>query len=901
MSFEWRPRVRKTTLEKVVLFSEINSWVTLKPGVIDFTHRCECRIAQGETKALTFRIPAGMSVTAVRAENVATWRFDPETGNLEILLSKPVAGNYVVTLATQIACEGLPYKTQFGVPVLVGADRQRGAVALSAPQAVQVRVDDSVSLSPMNAADFAPAVAKAMLEATQELTARRAFRYHQPQEVSLAVHAERVLPEIRVTESASLSIADERSVLSTRLALLVSKAGVFDIDLLLPEGYELETLTGPHVSHTDEPAAASDGVRHLVVHLTRQVLGETHLNAVIARSGRGVQTSLHVPRLQVTGAAKHTGRLHVAAERGVRLAVADHHGVDVLKPEEEGIRQPGVLLFSMLRPSWGIDLTTNVLKPVIKPIVLQRVDISEGMLQCRAFVQCRIENAGVKSFRLQAPDPSVTLTVTGRNISRVSRVEGSEVLWQVDLHSKEERLFPMTVSYQMPYNNEKQSVAITPLKVVGTDDQRGYVVIMCDGRIQVQAESEQVEGLKRDSPSNVPASFGAGDLSHAVLCYRAVRADYTLPLSVVRNAAADVLPASIEQLRMATVQAADGNHLTRLTARLQVGSLRLLRVAFPGGPVSLWTVLVDGKEVATSRTDDFYGIPLDEREEGVAVNLEVIYSGAMPAAGREMKLVAPRFEGVPLKDAQWQIFVHPGSRYYGFGGTMEQLDRPYETLSNYDYSLYYRRNNEERDQALVKAQKILTQGENMAKAGNQRQAREAFEQAYNYSVGQADLNEDARVQLRNLTRQQFKLGLVDRRNAVRVLNNIMEPDGAPAQAQQEGYHGGDFSNDYAQQVEQQLGSRENTALDIVAERMIDQQAAAAGVEKAIRVMLPEHGRQFIFHRDLKIDPAAELSITFKRMGSPARGWLTIAARGLAIFAGIWCLLALFSRRKVRIS
>jgi hypothetical protein len=291
---------------------------------------------------------------------------------------------------------------------------------------------------------------------------------------------------------------------------------------------------------------------------------------------------------------------------------------------------------------------------------------------------------------------------------------------------------------------------------------------------------------------------------------------------------------------------------------------------------------------------------LDDREEGVAVKLEVIYSGGLSAeakGGRERKLVAPHFEGVPLKDAQWQIFVHPDSRYYGFGGTMEPVDRPYATLSSYDYSLYYRRNNEERDQALEMAQQILTKGEQMAKAGNQRQAREAFEQAYNYSAGQTDLNEDARVQLRNLTRQQFKLGLVDRRNAVRVLNNIMEPDGAQSKAQQDGYHGGDFSNDYIQQVEQQLGSRESTALDIVAERMIDQQAAAAGVEKAIRVMLPEHGRQFVFHRDLQIDPDAELSITFKCMAPPAYRWLLTVARGLGLFAGIWCLLALFSRRK----
>ncbi len=64
---------------------------------------------------------------------------------------------------------------------------------------------------------------------------------------------------------------------------------------------------------------------------------------------------------------------------------------------------------------------------------------------------------------------------------------------------------------------------------------------------------EGLEGLKAESPRSIPATFGAGDLSDAILCYRTVRSDYELPLSVVRHESASVLPASISQVRMTSV------------------------------------------------------------------------------------------------------------------------------------------------------------------------------------------------------------------------------------------------------------------------------------------------------------------------------------------------------------
>jgi len=893
-AFSWRPRVRKTKLEDVVFFSEVNTFASMGSGVADLTHHVRYQIAQGELKALKLLVPDEMSVTAVKATGLATWSFDPETRLLEAILEQAVTGDFTLSVQTQVSSEGLPYTVTLGALQVQESARQRGAMAIAASETVQIRVDDSETVNPMNIEDFSSAVVKAALGSGRRdrVTIRRALRYSRPMAVAVSVHAEQVLPEIRVQEQGALSIADERIVLSTRISLAIAKSGIFSVRLGIPEDFDVETLSGKDVSHWDEIAPGDadvediGGGRGVTVHFNRRVNDKTEINLVVARMEKGIEALVTVPRVHVAEARKHLGRLTVTGERGVRMMVESHRGVDIKKASEAGITQTGVLVFDILRPTWAIVLKTDVMEPLVKPEVLQWVDLTEGMLKCQAFVNYKIENAGIKTFQLQSPLPNVALAVTGRNIARVHEVDEEKGLWQVELHNKVENAFAMTVGFQVPFNHEERRVNVLPLRTVKTEGQRGYLVVTCGGRVQVVPD-EGLEGLKVEDPRSIPGTFGAGDLSNAILCYRTVRGDYELPLSVVRHESARVLPASISQVRMISVLSGNRKLLTRLSLQLSVGDLRFLRMALPHPDDSLWTVLVNGKEVSTSRDGELYAIPLEEQEGQSVSSVEVVYAGSVAGGGvlRQHKAVAPSFEGLPLKDIEWSFFVLPQAHYYGFGGTMDVVPDG-ESMKIFDTDYYMAYNKKQREATLKKARDVLSAGEQMVRVGRQKEAKKAFQQALNYSLGQEDLNEDARVQLRNLTKQQFKMGLVNRRGAVRFRNNIIDEQEAQ---QMEGFQGGNFTQEYAQRVEEQLTSMDNDALDVVAEKMIDQQAAAAGVVKAIRIAMPEHGKELRFARALQVDPEGELSVSFKvSHGRPAH-WFGSFWPMLFIFAGFWGL------------
>ena len=153
-----------------------------------------------------------------------------------------------------------------------------------------------------------------------------------------------------------------------------------------------------------------------------------------------------------------------------------------------------------------------------------------------------------------------------------------------------------------------------------------------------------------------PDSFGAGDLSGALRCYRVLRPDYRLGLSVVRHAAAAVLPAQVEQVRLVTVLAGSGRLLTQATIALQPGSLRHLRVVLPTPSSRLWSALVNGGEAPVAREGGAGGETLSIALEGVAhealAHVALVYAEALPGAGLDgrRELLAPRFPDLPLRD-----------------------------------------------------------------------------------------------------------------------------------------------------------------------------------------------------------------------------------------------------------
>ncbi len=899
----WQPRERKTRLEQAVFYCDLQSYAVVAPGLVSVTHLARYQIAQGELQTLKFKIPDGMSVTAVTAAGLGTWRFDPETRMLDAIMDKPVSGDLTLVLVTQKPCEGLPYDAVLTMPSVEGAVRQRGSLALAAGNAVQVQTEEPKGMSAMNPGDFAVDAVQAALNSARYAEPpeiKRAFRYHElPAAVTL--HAQSVLPELRVSEQASLDISEERLVLSSRLEVTITRAGIFDLRLDLPEAFDIESLTGDEISHWDEVREGGHGV---IVHFQKQALGTRTINLVLGRMEKGVEAQIAVPRVGVRDAVKHVGTLAVSGERGVRFLTAQRDGVSEVHPREIGIEQPGYLAFRLLRPDWKVVLKTETLAPVVRADVLQRLDISEGMIRGHAMIQYKIDQAGVKTFRLKAPAPDVALAVSGRHVAKVTLADREAGVWEVELQGKVETRYALDVTYQQSCDPQAGALKVQPLQTVGTDAQKGYAVVFTAGRLQIKANATPT-GLHEDDARNVPATFGAGDLSDAILCYRTTKPDYALDLTVVRHVSAEVLPARVEHAWLTSVLADDGQMVTRVDMKLRVGTLRFLEVTMPADAQS-WSVFVNGAAAMPLKDHGKLMIPLEAARVAGEASVELTYAG-QAGAGRlfgRRQLQGPRFN-VPLTDVRWDLYAPPGRRYYGFGGTLtyRQPQRADGVIA-FDAAQYEAATRNAVLESNAKAEEVLRKGESLWKEGKQAQAKQALAEAVAFSQGQQGLNEDARIQYRNLMRQQAVVGFYNRRAALKKSRNVWdESDQQPSQKaepqvqpQAQQAQQGEWTAEYGRQVEQSLGQADADNLNKVADRMLEQQAAAQVRANPIRVTLPVQGVHLPFYRELQITPSSEMAVEFKTGSDRLVGWLMSAGAALILIGLFWTATRLYMPR-----
>jgi hypothetical protein len=903
VTLAWRPRARVTRLEQAVVYCDVESVAFVRAGVIDITALANYQVVQGEIRELKLRIPTNVSVTAVSAPALATWSLDPATRQLVAILARPVSDAFTLTIGMQAPCGGMPYAAVIGVPMVENVQRQRGQFALAAPESIllrlgEVKPGELEGVTPVNTSDF-PVAKNALLlvKMLDEEPLRRAFRYDDPALVRIALHAEPVQPEVRVAENASFSVGDERNVLSTVLDLTVAKAGIFSAKLLIPEGYDIETLTGRDVSHWDDARRAGQGVE---VFFQRRVLGATTLNMVLTRPQHGFPEQIDVPRVGVQDANRHTGHMAVAAERGVRLLVDEQQGVSVRKAEAGEKVEPTMLAFEILRPAWQVSLHTQVLAPALKPEILHRVELAEGMLQHRVYIAYRIENAGVKFFRLRVPVKDATLSVSGKNIARVVPLDndpeaGSGRVWQVELHGKVEDKYALTCFYQQPYDPASGGVTIGAFDVLGAARQTAaWLVVTGGGRVQVEPRGV-TEGLQAEDARGLPDIFGAGDLSGAIRCYRVLRPDYRCDLSVVRHDAAAVLPASVEKAQFVTVLSSSGKMLTQAMIDLKVGDLRFLKLQMPSPTCELWAALVNGAEVRASRDGDTLNIPLENLTVDKTTSVMFIYADRLDGntLGGRRTLRAPRFPDVPLRDITWNFFVPPEFQCTFLEG---DLDMPSVVASvkswgKSDYEQYNKSVNDNNRSVAVNNLQLVG---GLLSSGRQKEAQQALQLAVNSSQADQTLNEDARIQLRNVAQQQVKMGLVNRRSELRQEHNIFDEQTPQTQ---EGFNGGNFNPQFAAQVEEQLTAQDRTALDRVSRRIVDQQAAAAGQGAAINIAMPEHGRELSFVRSLQGEKGGTLKLVmeFSRPSVLARAQAFWPA--LVAFLAIWGLLKLLAAKK----
>ena len=864
--FAWRPLERQAAQEAVRFYAQDLALANVTPGLLQVFHIVRLQIAQGQVDRLTLDIAPGQTVTSVNGPQVGAWRFDPVEHRLEVRLSQPVTGSYAITLVTQSANAAVPYDVRLEPLVVQQALDQHSVMGLATEPSVYVVLDQHPAA--MNVQDYVREAGE-MVKVVPGLAAEQishAFRLESKGNV-VTGRVQAVQSEIRSQETARFNVEDDRLVYNSQWDIEIAKAGRFDIDLLMPEGFDIDALESPEVSHWDESTEADQ--RHVRVHFKHRLTGLVRLKLALSRAVAEVPDRLDAPRVTVTGGLKHTGYVVIGSEQGVRVSVASRQGVSEVNPAELGQTGQGLLAFQFLRPDWQLQLQTELIQARVTVQSLHVAKVTDGLVRHQHSLRYRLYHAGAKAFALTLPPEAVGVTITGPGIAR--REQSGPGQWRVELADKVyDQPYLMRVTYETRYNSADGNVPLVPIRCPDADLQQGYTAVFATDRVELAADSSDVMLRPADARS-IPEYFGAGDLSGAAMCYRSVSPQYSLTVRAKRHAAADQIGAEVLRTDLVSVVTASGQTINRVLLLLRAGSQRHLQTTLPEG-AAIWSLTVDGQAMQPSLRTTAGGrsallIPLPQQTSD-DVLVDMIYIASVPSAtpgaltadwsGRHT-LSGPRFD-LPLKNITWQVYMPQGFTYGDFGGTLTTARIP-ETgnILRYDMQTYQqqilevnRRNEQVAQQQQVRAREL-------AQKGDQSAARQALTKGYNFSIGNTALNEDIRVDLDNLLRQQAKVGLINARGRLR------QQTGAGADSQADSTiatQGQGFSPQQAERVESSLGQADSENLELITRRILQTQAAAETSISQIQVTMPTRGQVLRFDSPLQVEPAAEMAVIF---------------------------------------
>ena len=883
----WRPRARDTRLEPALFYADWHHLIIPTPGVLEGVHQVQIRPAQGELTELIFETSPGSTVTDVASPLVSLWRFDPSNNRLRVHLSPPQSRSFSLSILSQSTASPLPYDRTSGLLRVLDAAAQTGLTGIATGSEVQLESVSGPVSAPINLEDFPKDLTDRTAKRIPGLTLRRAFR----QETGLSgptLRAVAVEADVRAEVQQTLSLAEDRTVLAATLKLSILRAGIFKFSFPLPQGLEVESISGNTLSHWTE--TKSDTNRWINLHLKSRTEGRPDFSVSLAGPGIRSSTNWSVPKISVREATKQVGQLMLVPEQGLRLQIGGREGVTQQDPQQAGIRQKGVLLFRVLQSDWRLTLDLERVDAWTQVTSLQQVSIDEARVQVQANLQYEIENAGLKSLRVRLPRDVEGVRFRGDSVADFASVSPStnspSLDWEIKLHRRVNGRLLLHVLYSRPLPPAATNVTVRGIEALDVNLQRGFLSVQSANRLQltIQASPNQIQP---SDTQTVPRALSQ-DLPpiQGNTLFRVADPSFIAQVQLHRHGVARVLPARVERLTLTTVPSHDGALLTRAEMVLIPGDRRMLPITLPKG-AEYWSAFVGGSSARSWREADRILIPLEQPAKAVEPVTVEFYFSSPPLTPngrtRELALACPQFD-LPLENIRWHVYLDSQWEMKSWkGGLQFEESAPNDSKNLLDVDAYIERVTSSQKRQSQEAAQYLTLANSLLEKGDPENARRAFQNAYGLSQHDMAFNEDARVQLHNLKTQQALVGLNFRQSKVGgetrtdLTNTLsrLRSGLTPSYTQKE-----------ARQLIERNSPEDNAVQMRLVERLIQQQEATSANPTALQASLPEIGTRLSFSKSIQIGKQTELNLLLQlRPTTPDRskhGWVPIALIGLAL-------------------
>lgn len=515
---DWTPKAEGASGLEALATVQSQQQVSVDEGVVRTTTRLAYEISRAELSQLVLEVPADQKVTRVLDPNVRQWNFadddDEEKQTIIVELFQPARGLQNLTIELEKFSDNEALQ-ETNVPVVkaLNVARQQGIVVVRLGEELRAEATTKDGLLQLDAGELP--------QALQAVPWAFAFRYAAlPFELSLNV--DKIEPRIRVQQLIEAYIEPEMISLDVASIFDIQRAGVFQIEMDLPEGFELVSVEGQPCNDAqpaviDRRTLSGENNTHLQVHLARKAMGRVGLVVRLRQAiddanlltPTGESSDLAIPLPKITTEIEDiTGRLVVLGPESLQITAQPLTGLRNVSLAEarqlvhsvRGNRLPSlrdVLGFVYTRDATALTLAAERRRPHVTARQLLAARIESGVVNYQATFYYDILYSAVKSLRIDVPqDLAASISVLTAGISKRTMnpqpddVADGYVAWSVTGNS--EFLGSQTFVFEWNQNTQELDVGksadyeLPALRPLDVDRAWGQIVVSKTETLDVQ-------------------------------------------------------------------------------------------------------------------------------------------------------------------------------------------------------------------------------------------------------------------------------------------------------------------------------------------------------------------------------------------------------------------------------
>jgi hypothetical protein len=422
VSIDWTPRSEGAAGLAALANVEAQHLVYLSEGVMRTTARLEYQISRAQLTELVLEVPAGQRVVNVFDPNVRSWQVEAEGERqvVTVALFDPAQGRQSLAVELEAFLEGAAGEMTVPVVQARNVGRQQGIVLVNVAEGLRAEPQRESGLLRVDPAELP--------ENLRGANWAHAFRYA-VLPFELVVRIEKLSPQVSAVELVEAFLEPAQLTLTLSAVVTVERAGIFELELEVPAGFEIRDVRGHSVDGAEPLAVDSfhltgEGNDRLIINLARKALGRAALLVEFARrlddpnlllpTGMASTFDLRLPRLAPQRLERTAGRLLVYAPEALRLTPGQTLGLAPQTVEEAmaGIASAAggrfgelraVLAYAFSRGATSLSLAAERRRPQITAAQLLVARVEPGLVQFEATFYYTVRYSGVKSLRIDVP------------------------------------------------------------------------------------------------------------------------------------------------------------------------------------------------------------------------------------------------------------------------------------------------------------------------------------------------------------------------------------------------------------------------------------------------------------------------------------------------------------------